>query len=129
MDAHFKIDVDHTHHIVRMTLAGFFAVGDIERLTVARDRAHATLGCDPHEHATLVDMRDMKIQSQDSVIGFAELLANPKHQSRKLAFVVASSLARAQMKRAATGREAGYFTCSLDALIWLLTEERREVVA
>jgi hypothetical protein len=71
-------------------------------------------------------MRDMKIQSQDSVIGFAELLANPKHQSRKLAFVVASSLARAQMKHAATGREAGYFTCPFEARIWLLTPEQKQ---
>jgi hypothetical protein len=129
MDAHFKIEVDQTHHIVRMTLAGFFAVADIERLTLARDAAHATLRCGPNEHATMVDMRDMKIQSQDSVIGFAELLANPKHRSRKLAFVVASSLARAQIKRAAAGREAGYFTCPLDARIWLLTDDRREAAA
>ena len=120
MDAHFTIDVDHHNHVVRMRLSGFFAEADVERLTIARDAAHRTLRCGPNQHLTLVDMREMMIQSQDSVIAFSALLANRAQRSRKLAFVVASSLARSQIKRAAAGREAGYFTCPVEARAWLL---------
>jgi hypothetical protein len=129
MDAQFKIDVDHGNHVVRMCLSGFFAAADIEQLTIARDAAHRTLRCEPNDHVTMVDMRDMKIQSQDSVVAFSAVLANPAMRSRKLAFVVASSLARAQIKRAAAGREAGYFTCPLEARIWLLKPDQHQEAA
>lgn len=110
MTANFDIQVDPSRNFVRMTLAGFFEPKDVARFTAARDEAHQRLRCGPNQHVTLVDIRGMHIQSQDSVTEFTRLLSRPDHASKRIAFVVTQSLARLQLRRAATGRGAGYFT-------------------
>jgi hypothetical protein len=65
----------------------------------------------------------MKIQSQDSVESFKHVLNNPKFASRRLAIVVAQSLARMQIKRAASEREAQYFDSIEGAEAWLLAPD------
>jgi len=120
MQSEFNITVDPDRDLVRMTLRGFFEKADIERFLVARDKAHRELRCAPNQHATLVDIRDMKIQSQDIVAAFRNVLANPEHQSRRLAFVIASTLARMQVIRAVDEREARYFGTMEEAEAWVL---------
>ncbi len=87
-----------------------------------RDRAHQLLRCLPNQHITLVDMRGMVIQSQDSVDRFQAILGNPAIKSRRIAFVVARSLARMQVKRAAASSNAAYFMEMDEATAWLLEE-------
>ena len=124
MNAQFSIGVDVTRDLVRLKLSGFFAVADVERFCEARDAAHRQLTCAPHAHVTLVDLRDMKIQPQESVSAFGSLLADPAHQSRKLALVFSLSLARMQLQRAAGDRRARYFTSIADAEAWLFEAEK-----
>lgn len=119
MTPRMSLDVEPARDLVRITLAGFFAPGDIARFVAARDAAHRELRCAPNQHLTLVDIRAMHIQAQDSVDGFRAVLANPDTVSRRIAFVVARSLARLQIKRAASGRDAAYFTTIEDAEAWL----------
>lgn len=123
MDAQYKVEVDPVTNIVRHYLAGFFEAEDVARYVAARDAAHKTLTCGPNEHVTLVDVRDMKIQPQDIVQAFGSVLANPRYRSRKLAFVVALSLARMQLLRAAAGRNAKFFNNLKDAEAWLLSDD------
>ncbi|MDR7155420.1 hypothetical protein J2W40_002247 [Sphingobium xenophagum] len=120
MKARFSIEVDVPQSLVRMTLGGFFHIEDIERLVEARNAAFLQLQCGPHEHLTMVDVRDMDIQPQDSVAAFQQVLADPTRRSKRLAFVVARSLARIQAKRATDTREVSYFVSPEEAEHWLL---------
>lgn len=129
MDARFSIDVDPRRDLVRITLAGYFRPADVERFLAARDQAHRALTCAPNAHVTLADVREMAIQSQDAVAAFGSLLADPRHRSRRLAFVFASSLARNQLMRAAEGRGARLFGTIKDAEAWLLAPEAMATAA
>ncbi|AOG00614.1 hypothetical protein BSY18_560 [Blastomonas sp. RAC04] len=120
MDAIYKVEVDPVGNIVRHYLAGFFEPMDVEAYIAARNAAHDKLTCGPNEHVTLVDVRDMKIQQQDIVKAFGGVLADSRHRSRKLAFVVALSLARMQLFRATSSRDAQYFTNVDEAEAWLM---------
>ncbi|WP_288015776.1 hypothetical protein [Blastomonas sp.] len=120
MDAIYKVEVDPVGNIVRHYLAGFFEPTDVEAYIAARNTAHDKLTCGPNEHVTLVDVRDMKIQQQDIVKAFGGVLADSRHRSRKLAFVVALSLARMQLLRATSSRDAQYFTDPDKAEAWLM---------
>jgi len=126
MQSEFNITVDPDHDLVRITLRGFFEMADIERFLIARDKAHKQLRSAPNQHATLVDIRDMKIQSQEIVAAFRHVLANPAHQSRRLAFVIASTLARMQVIRAVDEREARYFGTMEEAEAWVLGNAEQE---
>lgn len=123
MDADFTIDVDPALSLVRIRMAGFFTEADVARFVEAQTRAHQRLRCAPNRHLTLNDLREIKIQSQDAVTRFGAVLADPAFHSRRLAFVVASTLARSQLRRALGSRPAGLFTDPLEAEAWLLDED------
>lgn len=123
MDAIYKVEVDPVNNIVRHHLAGFFEPTDVEGYVAARNAAHSQLTSAPNQHVTLVDVRDMKIQQQDIVKAFGAVLADPRQQSRKLAFVVALSLARMQLLRATGSRTAQYFATVEEAEAWLMSDD------
>lgn len=104
-------------------MKGFFEPADIARFVAARDLAHQRLLSPPNGHVTLVDITAMDIQSQDAVAEFHAVLASPTTASRRIAFVVALSLARGQVRRAARGRDAAFFTTVHDAERWLFDVE------
>lgn len=119
MKAEFLITVDVSRSLVRIAMAGFFSNDDIARFVEARDMAHRSLQCGPNQHLTLVDITKMDIQAQDSVDRFRSVLVNTETSSKRLAFVVARSLARMQIQRAANTRSAAYFTDACEAENWL----------
>lgn len=129
MDATFSIHIDVDRDVVRADLSGFFTVEDIARFVVVRDRAHRDLKCAQGAHVTLVDVRNMQIQSQESVAQFQRMLANPASQGRKIAFVVSQSLARMQAQRAASGRTAAYFGSVEAAEDWLFASKYNAALA
>lgn len=121
MQADFAISVSLPFNLVRIRMGGFFLPADIERFCAERNAAHRRLRCAPNEHITLVDIRDMAIQSQDVVSQFAKVMHTPEVYSRRLAIVVGASLARTQIKRAAEGRDVAYFDSVEAAERWLFT--------
>ena len=126
MSADFSFAVDRGLGLVRIRMAGLFEPDDVAAFREARRRAHAELGCAPNRHSTLNDVRAMKIQPQASVAAFAELLADCEYRSRRLAFVVAPTLARGQLMRALGGREARCFDDPGEAEAWLLAADAQE---
>jgi hypothetical protein len=110
MQASFSIDVDPARHFVRIRMSGFYKTDDIARFIAARELTLGQLTCGPNEHLTLVDIREMVIQSQEAVAGFGKVIHDPRHMSKRLAIVVSRSLARMQIQRAAAGRDVHYFT-------------------
>ncbi|WP_448657994.1 hypothetical protein ACPVPU_11050 [Sphingomonas sp. CJ99] len=109
-----------------MTLRGFFTPELLAAFIADRNRSYQKLA---PGHLTVADVRDMHIQSQHLVDGFRRLLADPKHQSRKLAFVSASSLARMQLIRAAESRVARLFDTMEAAEAWLFSNDPGEPLA
>lgn len=123
MPADFSFTVDADRSLVRIDMAGFFTEADIARFVEAQTIAYRQLRCGPNQHVTLVDMRGMHIQAQDSVTGFQRRLADPTVAARRIGFIVSRSLARMQIKRATTGLQAAFFESEAEALVWLLQED------
>lgn len=123
MEASFSIQADPRTSLLWITIGGFFGLSDIERFAGARDTELRRLRCGANQHLTLIDMRNMKIQTQGSVEAFGRLLNDRASASRRLAFVVAVGLARSQIQRAAAGRGAGYFSTVEEAEAWLQRSE------
>lgn len=116
----YSFIVDEHRDLVLMTLGGFFAVEEIAAFDHARRRAYRQLRCESNQHVTLIDMRTTAIQSQDAVDAFTRSINDPATKSRRVAFVVSKSLARLQVKRAASRADAAYFATLGEAEIWLL---------
>lgn len=121
MNASFDIGVDPARDLVRIRLGGFFSPDDLGAFMPEFRRAYAELRCGPNEHLTLVDVRELAIQSQEAVAQFAALLADPRFHARRLACVAACTLARSQLNRAlAARRDARVFAEPAEAEAWVL---------
>lgn len=105
MPAAYAFDVDPRRDYIQLRMSGFFMPEDIDEFSQARHAAHARLTCAAHAHVTLVDLREMKIQSQEAVAGFGQMLATSGYFARRLAFVVAPGLLRTQLLRIVTERD------------------------
>ena len=122
MAPRFTIITTPAFDLVTITMGGFFSQPDINAFAHARDVAHRELRCGPNQHLTLVDMREMLIQSQEAVAGFRAVLGNSATRSKRIAMVVSKTLARMQVERAAQRRDVAYFTGEPEeAREWLLT--------
>jgi hypothetical protein len=119
MAPEIEVNVDPALDLVFVRLAGFFGPDDVARFVKVRNEAHYRLRCEQNQHLTLADIRDIKVQAQDIVALFGTVLSSPAHQSRKLAFVTASTLSRSQVRRAAEGRGARFFPDERSARDWL----------
>lgn len=122
--ARYSIDLDIPRDLVRIRLAGFFSVDDIARFQAELLVAHQRLGCGRRGGPlTVNNISEMAIQSQDVVARWGKFLADPAHRSRRLAFVVASTLARMQLQRAIGDRDARVFTDATEAERWLFADK------
>lgn len=119
MGASFSIDTDVPRSLVRLTMSGFFDADDMSRFIAARNAAHRRLTCPANQHVTITDVSGMKIQAQDMVVAFQQLLADPAYRSRRLAFVTAPTLARTQLIRALSGRNVRLFGSHAEAEAWV----------
>jgi hypothetical protein len=125
MSDKFSISVDPRHGLVSIVMKGFFSRKDLDAFVEARREAHSALGWPRNAHVTLNDVREMKIQAQDTVDSFQRILADPEYRSRRLAFLVKATLARLQLERALAGRaDARCFEDLAEAEAWLFEEER-----
>ncbi|AQR74912.1 hypothetical protein [Sphingomonas sp. LM7] len=121
MSATFSIEAEPERDLVRITMGGLFTPQDIQDFYKAREAAHARLTCARNEHLTINDLRGMKIQPQESVAGFQQMLGAPEYRSRRLAFVIGRTLARSQLQRALSGRGSSThcFDSVAEAEAWL----------
>jgi hypothetical protein len=126
MTATFSFHVEPDRDLVRISMSGFFHRADIANFVEARRVAHQELRCPPNAHLTINDLRGMGIQSQDMVDAFQEMLAAPEYRSRRLAFVVGYTLARAQAIRALESRDARWFDDPGKAEAWLFGDDVAE---
>jgi hypothetical protein len=125
-NAHFSFSVDKRHGLIRITTGGLFEASDAAAFLEARAAAHAELGLPPNQHMTLNDMRELKIQPQEIVAVFQQIMADPAWRSRRLTFVVPKTLARAQIGRAVAGRDCRCFDTPEEAEAWLTGADAAE---
>jgi hypothetical protein len=123
MDAACIFVVDAARDYLHVTLRGFFDRASVERFVAERAEAFAQLRCARNQHVTLIDIRDVSIQSQESVAIFQTAIDDPRMASRRLAFVVAKSLARMQARRIAEHRSARFFESHDEAEAWLFEQD------
>lgn len=123
MSATFSIQAEPERDLVRITMGGLFTPEDIAAFYKVRAAEHARLTCGRNQHLTINDLREMKIQPQDSVAGFQQLLGAPEYRSRRLAFVIGQTLARSQLQRALSGRgpSSRCFDTIAEAEAWLFS--------
>lgn len=122
MIPHFKIIANPPLDLITITIGGFFTQPDIDAFEKARNDAHRELKCAPNQHLTLVDMREMLIQSQEAIAGFQRVLNNHATKSKRIAIVTSQTLARMQVERAAERRDVQFFSGDpTEAREWLLT--------
>lgn len=123
MSATFSIDVEPDRDLIRIAMAGLFTPEDIQRFYAEREIAHAKLTCARNAHFTINDLRGMKIQPQESVAEFQQMLGAPEYRSRRLAFVIGRTLARSQLQRALAGRgpDTRCFDTVVEAEAWLFS--------
>ena len=126
MSASYHVEADPDRNFVRIKLSGFFLPGDIQGFLEARRAAHATLRCGLNQHLTIADVTAMKIQPQETVAAFCEVLSAPEHRSRRLAFVTGPTLARSQLMRTLVNRDARCFEDHFLAELWLFSEDDDE---
>ena len=107
------------HALVRLTLGGFYEPDEALRLARHVGAAVAKLGRPRNQHVTLCDIRDMAIQSQGAVEAFMRVVATDGIRSRRLAFVVARSLARLQARRLTSRADVEFFDDIAPAEGWL----------
>lgn len=129
MSASYHVEADPDRNLVRIKLSGFFLPEDIQGFLEVRRAAHATLRCGPNEHVTITDVTAMKIQPQETVAAFGEVLSAPQYRSRRLAFVTGPTLARSQLIRALVNRDARCFEDHFLAEVWLFSEDDDEAPA
>ena len=123
MDAHYSFEVDQAGSLIRIRMSGLFTLADVDAFLRDRREAHAQLGCAPNQHLTVNDVRGMKIQLPEVVTAFRDLLAAPEYRSRRLAFVASRTLARSQLMRALSYRDARCFEDMASAEAWLFADE------
>lgn len=129
MSAEFSIVVEPERDLVRIAMAGLFTPEHIRAFYEARREAHGQLRCERNAHLTLNDLRGLKIQPQESVLAFHELLADPAYRSRRLAFVIGTTLARGQLLRALAGRGAACVDTVAEAEAFLFGAPEARAVA
>jgi hypothetical protein len=99
MTAEFSIAPDRMRGLLHVTMGGFFTPDDVAAFRNELEIKLQLLRCSPNAHVMLCDVRCMKIQPQEIVSTFAQIVGNPRYRSRRLAFVTGSSLSRLQARR------------------------------
>lgn len=115
----FSVTADPVRDYVEVRLVGFL---DLDATSDFNDQyrvAKSRLSDNRNRHVTLIDVSQLKIQSQNVVSDFALMLSDPSIQSARLAFVVGDSPVKMQLRRLLHGN-AEMFDTTDEARDWLL---------
>ena len=116
----YSITVDGDAPFVRIKLGGFFALSDVYEFAAAQAMAYEALASSRGRHVTLCDVSDCKIQLQEVVEAFRELLADPALMSLRMAFVTGASPAKMQIRRLIARDSCRFFEDAQTAERWLV---------
>jgi len=122
MTAEYTIAADKRKTTVRVTMGGFFRMGDVDAFARDLSLALADMNTKPNEHLMLCDLSQMKIQAQETVAAFGGLAGSAGLRSRRLAVVTGRSLVRTQAMRLTDRRRVSFFDNIEAAERWLFEQ-------
>lgn len=120
MTAHYTIVADKPRATLRVTMWGFFGAADVDAFARDLTLSLAELDVAPNAHKMLCDLREMKIQPQDTVAAFGAVVGSAAFRSRRLAVVIGKSLVRKQAMRLIDREDVSYFDSVQPAEYWLI---------
>lgn len=119
----FEIETSRADRIINLRMHGGFSLEDAHACAAAKEAAVGDLGPPFDDHATLLDIRDLRIQPQEIFAVFTGFVANTRHKSRKIAILGGEGSARMQFRRVAERDplrdDMRYFTDRDQAVGWL----------
>jgi hypothetical protein len=119
----FEIETSHADRIISLRMIGGFTMEGARQCAAAKEAAVEKLGPPYDTHSTLVDVRDLRIQSRDIFAIFTNFVATTRHKSRKIAIVGGEGTARMQFRRVAEREpmrdDMRFFTAVSEARDWL----------
>ncbi len=126
----FEIETSHADRMIFLRMGGVFATDEAHACAAAKEAAVDSLG-PPYDHSTLVDIRDLRLQTQEIFAIFTNFVANTKHKSRRIAIVAGEGTARMQFRRVAERAplraDMRFFTAVDEARGWLEDDPERGV--
>ena len=118
----FEIETSQADRIISLRMIGGFTLEGARQCAAAKEAAVDSLG-PPYAHSTLVDVRDLRVQTQDVFAIFTDFVAKTKHKSQRIAIVGGEGTARMQFRRVAEREplrdNIRFFTAVSDARDWL----------
>jgi hypothetical protein len=119
MAGQYHIALVPERSLVRLTMGGFYEEHEVRLLAAAFADAVSELASAPNQHVTICDIRQMAIQSQETVRAFTRMMGSNEVRSRRLAFVTARSLSRMQARRLTDRPGVAFFDDLAAAEAWL----------
>jgi hypothetical protein len=119
----FEVETSHADRIICVRMSGGFTIDGARECAAAKEAAVDSLGPPYDLHSTLVDVRDLRVQTQDVFAIFTNFVAMTRHKSRKIAIVGGEGTARMQFRRVAEREplrdDMRFFTGVREARDWL----------
>ena len=119
----FEIETSEADRIISVRMIGGFTLDGARDCAAAKEAAVNDLGPPYDVHSTLVDVRELRIQTRDVFAIFTNFVAMTRHKSRRIAIVGGEGTARMQFRRVAEREplrdNMRYFTGVGEARDWL----------
>ena len=119
----YEIETSHADRIISVRMIGGFDLEGARECAAAKEAAVNGLGPPYDAHSTLVDVRDLRVQTKDVFAIFTNFVAMTKHKSRKIAIVGGEGTARMQVRRVAEREplrdNMRFFVAVAEARDWL----------
>ena len=104
--------------LVELEMSGFFSMEEATRLYEDEQRAVASLSPQGH-YVLLIDLSALKLQSQDVIARFQDMLNDAPRTASRIALVTGESVARMQARRLADRVRLRLFDRRAEAMAWL----------
>ena len=119
----FEIETNRADRLICIRMIGGFTLDEARECAAAKEAAVEDLGPPFDAHSSLVDVRDLRIQTRDVFAIFTDFVAMTKHKSRKVAILGGEGTARMQFRRVAERErlrdDMRFFTATSEARRWL----------
>ena len=119
----FEIETNRADRLICVRMIGGFTLDEARKCAAAKEAAVEELGPPFDAHSSLVDVRDLRIQTRDVFAIFTDFVAMTKHKSRKIAILGGEGTARMQFRRVAERDrlrdDMRFFTATSEARRWL----------
>ncbi len=126
----FQVVTDQSNRMIYLRISGALSVEEAHACAAAKEAAVESFG-PPYVHATLLDIRDLRLQPQEIFAIFTQFVATTRHKSRRIAIVAGEGTARMQFRRVAERaplrNDMRFFTGFKEARAWLVEDAQTRV--